>query len=147
MNLMEGEMRDGTFTGENVRIEGLPAPDGPCTLGFRAEDASVAAPGATAGAQIEAPVYTMELLGDATMITVRAGGEMVAVKAGKEYRAEIGETVGINVPSAICHVFDRVTGIRTGEPVRPSATVPSDPVAPPDAEPEPMPIPPQMGQG
>ena len=138
MNLMEGEVRGGTFTGRNVRIEGLSAPDGPCTLGFRAEDASIAA---APGAQIEAPVYTMELLGDATMITVRAGGEMVAVKAGKEFRAGIGEPIGINVPAAICHVFDRATGTRTGEAVRPAAT------APPGTDPDPMPVPPQLGQG
>ena len=142
MNLMDGDVKDGVFTGTNVRIAGLQAPDGPCTLGFRAEDASVAA---APGAEIEAPVYTMELLGDATMITVRAGGEMVAVKAGKEYRAAIGERVGINVPGAICHVFDRATGERTGALIRPTAA-PADPVAPPAAEPEPVPIAPTMGQ-
>ena len=150
MNLMEGDVKDGVFTGTNVRVAGLSAPDGPCTLGFRAEDASVSA---APGAEIEAPVYTMELLGDATMITVRAGGEMVAVKAGKEYRADIGERVGINVPAAICHVFDRATGERTGELVRPTeasatalADAPADRAAPPAAGQEPVPIAPTMGQ-
>ena len=41
MNLMKGQMEGGTFLAENVRIEGLSAPDGPVTLGFRAEDAAV----------------------------------------------------------------------------------------------------------
>ena len=145
MNLMKGRIEGGVFMGENVRIAGLDAPDGPCTLGFRAEDASVAAPGAEDSAEIRAPVYTMELLGDATMITVRAGGEMVAVKAGKEYRAGIGETVGLNVPPAICHVFHAETGARTGAPIRPAAS--PDPAERDVVEPEPMPIPPQMGQG
>ena len=142
MNLMRGRVEGGTFTGESVRIAGLDAPDGPCTLGFRAEDASVAAPGTADTAEITAPVYTMELLGDATMITVRAGGDMVAVKAGKEYRAEIGETVGLNVPAAICHVFHAETGARTGAPVRPVARVDDAPVRE-----EPVPIAPQVGQG
>ena len=114
MNLMEGELKRGVFEGKNVRIEGLTGPDGPVTLGYRAEDAHVldAASGETG--QIAAKVYTMELLGDATMITVRAGGELVAVKAHKDYRAEIGDMVEIVVPTEICHLFDSKTGARVG---------------------------------
>ncbi|MEM9707731.1 MAG: ABC transporter ATP-binding protein [Pseudomonadota bacterium] len=109
MNLMEGRVENGVFSGENVRIEGLEGPNGPAILGFRAEDASIS--GEHQGA-IEAEVYTMELLGDATMITVRAGGALVAVKAGKEYRAEIGDRVSIAVPASICHLFDKDTEAR-----------------------------------
>ena len=108
MNLMDGTLTGGTFTGENVTIHGLSGRDGPVTLGFRAEDAHVA----ETGGEVTAPVYTMELLGDATMLTVRAGGAMVSVKAHKEYRAEIGDTVSYSVPAPICHIFDRDTGER-----------------------------------
>ncbi|MEO1798802.1 MAG: ATP-binding cassette domain-containing protein, partial [Pseudomonadota bacterium] len=45
MNLIEGEMKGGTFTAPHTTVSGLTAPDGPITLGYRAEDASVAAPG------------------------------------------------------------------------------------------------------
>jgi multiple sugar transport system ATP-binding protein len=107
MNLLEGRMQGGVFEGENVRIGGLSAPDGPSTLGFRAEDASLDAHG-----EIEAPAYTTELLGDATMITVRAGGALVAVKAHKDVRARIGERVAIRVPAIACHIFDTQTGER-----------------------------------
>ncbi len=110
MNLMDGTLTGGVFEGENVRVEGLTGPDGPVTLGYRAEDAHVT----ESGGQIEAPVYTMELLGDATMITVRAGGALVAVKAHKDYRAEIGDGVSISVPGEICHLFDQETGARIG---------------------------------
>ncbi|TNC52874.1 ABC transporter ATP-binding protein [Rubellimicrobium rubrum] len=107
MNLMEGRINDGVFEGENVRIPGLSGPDGPVTLGFRAEDATLTSEG-----EIVAPAYTTELLGDATMITVRAGGALVAVKAHKEVRAQIGERIAINVPPAICHLFDPASGQR-----------------------------------
>jgi len=110
MNLMEGEVKDGVFEGSNVRVEGLKSANGPVTLGYRAEDAHVV----ETGGQIVAKVYTMELLGDATMITVRAGGELVSVKAHKDYRAEIGDTVEIAVPTEICHLFDTKTGARVG---------------------------------
>ncbi|MGF1475436.1 MAG: ABC transporter ATP-binding protein [Geminicoccaceae bacterium] len=108
MNLMNGEITAGTFRGKNVEITGLSAPDGPMVLGFRAEDASL-----TEGSgEITAPIYTIELLGDATMLTVRAGGELVSVKAHKEFRAEIGEPVSFSVPVASCHLFDQETGNR-----------------------------------
>ena len=110
MNLMEGALDGGTFSGENVRIAGLADTIGAdrATLGFRAEDATVS----EGRAEIGAPVYTMELLGDATMITVRAGGTLVSVKAHKEYRAEIGAEVSISVRPEICHLFDSDTGDR-----------------------------------
>ena len=109
MNLMDGDMQDGVFTGKNVRIEGLTGPDGPITLGFRAEDASVASGGE---GEVSAPLYTIELLGDATMLAARAGGQMVSVKAHKEFRAEIGDPVSFSIPASICHLFDRETGAR-----------------------------------
>ncbi len=109
MNLMEGEVRSGTFTAKNVQISWLNAPDGPMTLGFRAEDASLASEGK---GQINAPIYTQELLGDATMISVRVGGALVSVKAEKNFRAEIDDMVSISVPAEICHLFDGNTGAR-----------------------------------
>ncbi|MEM6939450.1 MAG: ABC transporter ATP-binding protein [Pseudomonadota bacterium] len=109
MNLMDGTLKGGVFEGTNVRIDGLSAADGEVTLGFRAEDASVDEGGT---AQITAPIYTIELLGDAVMLSVRAGGQLVSVKAHKEFRAEIGDSVSFAVPAQICHVFDRASGER-----------------------------------
>ena len=110
MNLVDGELNAGIFTAEHIELRGLDGPDGPVTLGYRAEDASVV----DEAAQINAPVYTMELLGDATMITVRAGGTLLSVKAHKDYRAKIGEQVAVSVPADICHLFDPQTGARLG---------------------------------
>ncbi|MEO0767625.1 MAG: ATP-binding cassette domain-containing protein, partial [Pseudomonadota bacterium] len=109
MNLIEGEMKGGVFTAPHTTVSGLTAPDGPITLGYRAEDASVAAPGE---GQINAPIYTLELLGDATMVTVRVGAALVSVKADKTFRAEIEDMVSIHIPNEICHLFDGKTGAR-----------------------------------
>ena len=111
MNLVEGTLTDGVFETENTRIEGLDAPDGKVTLGFRAEDATLAPEGQ---GQIRSPIYTLELLGDATMVSVRINHALVAVKASKTFRAEIDDMVSINVPPDICHVFDTQTGQRVG---------------------------------
>jgi multiple sugar transport system ATP-binding protein len=106
MNLLDGEISKGVFSAENVTIPGLSAPDGKATLGFRAEDAKVS----TSSGQISAPIYTLELLGDATMVTVRIGGVIVSVKADKSFRADIGDTVSIHVPAHNCHLFDAIKG-------------------------------------
>ncbi len=108
MNLMSGTLSGGVFEADCVRIEGLQGPDGEVTLGYRAEDAYVT----ETDGQVTAPVYTMELLGDATMVTVRAGGTLASVKAHKEYRAEIGDQVTISIPNRSCHMFDTQTGAR-----------------------------------
>lgn len=109
MNLVPGEIAEGVFTGGNIRVEGLgTAARGKVTLGFRAEDAALV----DASGQIEAPIYSVELLGEATMISMRVGGELVSVKTTKDYRAEIGDAVRVSIPAAACHLFDHSTGQR-----------------------------------
>lgn len=109
MNLIEGSIEGGVFTASGIRIEGLPsAAKGPVTLGFRAEDATLA----DSNGQIEAPIYTVELLGEATMLSMRVAGELVSIKVGKDYRAEIGDMARVAIPAAACHLFDHSTGAR-----------------------------------
>ena len=111
MNLVSGTISNGVFTSEGIRIEGLPrGVGGAVTLGFRAEDASLAE---TEG-QIEAPIYTVELLGEATMLSMRVAGELVSIKVGKDYRAEIGDRARIAIPASACHLFDQASGARIG---------------------------------
>jgi len=110
MNLIEGVVKGGCFSADNISVNGLKAADGNVTLGFRAEDAKLT--DKAQQAQILAPTYAMELLGDATMVTVIAGKSLVAVKAHKEFRTEIGSKVCISVPGASCHLFDSQTGER-----------------------------------
>ena len=107
MNLIEGTLKGGTFTADKVHITGLTGPDGPVTLGFRAEDAALAEDG-----EIGANIYSLELLGDATMVTVRAGGALISIKADKTFRAEIGDPIVGSIPASICHLFDTKTGNR-----------------------------------
>ncbi len=109
MNLVDGEISGGTFRAGSIEIHGVAAPDGNVTLGFRAEDASIASGG---DGQMTETVYSMELLGDATMVTVRTAGAQLSVKASKDYRADIGQTVSFTIPADICHVFDGATGER-----------------------------------
>ncbi|MBC7477361.1 MAG: sn-glycerol-3-phosphate ABC transporter ATP-binding protein UgpC [Pseudorhodobacter sp.] len=109
MNLINGTIDNGTFRAEGMTVAGLTSrASGPVTLGFRAEDARMVA---QAG-HIAAPVYSMELLGDATMASTRINGALVAVKAGKNYRIGIGETMNATIAPDLCHLFDAKSGIR-----------------------------------
>ncbi len=110
MNLMDGTITNGTFRTERTEIPGLTAKDGNYTLGFRAEDAEVS----TTDGQISGPVYTLELLGDATMVSLRIGGALVSARTDKTFRAGIGDTVSIRVPHQHCHLFNKETGARIG---------------------------------
>ncbi len=110
MNLLEGVLEDGVFNAPHVQIPGLRnGYRGAVTLGFRAEDAAVAQ---DANAAIRAPIYSIELLGDATLVSVRAGGALLTVKAAKNFRAKIGDDVGFDVSADVCHLFDPDTGKR-----------------------------------
>ena len=109
MNLVAGVIQNGTFTAEGMTVAGLASRrSGPVTLGFRAEDARMV----SEGGNIAAPVYSMELLGDATMASTRVGGALVAVKAGKEFRIGIAEIMHATIAPTLCHLFDAQSGAR-----------------------------------
>ncbi len=113
MNLVEGTISKGTFTAENISISGLKAKDGPITLGFRAEDAVLAKTAAAEKkAEIKAPLFTQELLGEATMLNLTVGKGIVSVKTDKEFRAQIKDIISVSVPANLCHLFDQKTGAR-----------------------------------
>ena len=106
MNLIAGDIQDGTFRAEGIAIPA--AGQGPVTLGFRAEDVRVSAE----PAQLTAPVYSMELLGDATLVSVRIGPALVSVRAPKDFRIDIGAPLHVAIPSDKTHLFDAQTGTR-----------------------------------
>jgi multiple sugar transport system ATP-binding protein len=109
MNLLKGTIEKGIFTGANVLVKGLKTKHaGPATLGFRAEDARIS----PRPAQVTAPVYTTELLGEASQVTVQAGAGLVSIKAPKDYRAAIGSTIHASISPELCHLFDAESGNR-----------------------------------
>ena len=108
MNLIEGQISNGTFEADNVKISGFGRSlTGKVTLGFRAEDAEISKNG-----NATAPLYSIELLGDATISTMRLGGAICSVKGPKDHRAEIGSSVTALIPQKACHLFDPANGER-----------------------------------
>lgn len=104
MNLINGEISNGVFVCAGARIAGFDnALSGKITLGIRAEDLTPAAGGADAN--IAAPLYGMEFLGDCTLATIKNEQMQITAKTGKTYNAEAGAETGFFAPPQKCHLF------------------------------------------
>ena len=95
MNLVKGTLSNGVFNADGMSISGLSKNvEGDVILGFRAEDAKVV----DQKSQLNASVYSFELLGDATMVTVKSHNHLISIKANKDYRAQIGQPIHVGIP-------------------------------------------------
>ena len=104
MNLIHGALTNGVFEAEGVRVAGFGKHSlAHAVLGVRAEDLAMET---TDNAAIAGHVFSFELTGDATLATLKPGGQFVTAKAGKEYRASIGQALGFGARAAHCYVFD-----------------------------------------
>ncbi|MEL7460486.1 MAG: ABC transporter ATP-binding protein [Pseudomonadota bacterium] len=110
MNFVEGAIQNGAFTGPGVH---LPAPGltdaSGVTLGFRPEDCQVVGEGA---GQVDARVFTLEMTGDQTLVTFRAGDKPLVVKMPKDFEIASGTNAGIAFDPAQACFFDTETGAR-----------------------------------
>ena len=88
------------------------APD--VVLGVRPEDLRVV-PADTPGALFNGEVFTVELTGDSTYVTLKSGDQLVSAKQGKQFRAEVGQRLAFATEPARCHRFDAETGLRLPE--------------------------------
>ncbi|MEK9532219.1 MAG: ABC transporter ATP-binding protein [Alphaproteobacteria bacterium] len=117
MNLISGRIINNQFNAENISISGFKTNDGAITLGFRAEDATIQTKETQSETnnQISAPIYTLELLGDSTMVSFQIADSLISVKAPKDYSAKIGDLVNIQIPIRACHLFNTENGKRIKE--------------------------------
>ena len=111
MNLVSGRLREGVFeaqgAGFQVRVGGFGAlTQDQMVLGLRAEDILVVS---LDNAQITGDVFSFELLGDATTVTLKLANDFITAKAGKQFRAAMGERIGFAVKTERCYLFDGKT--------------------------------------
>jgi multiple sugar transport system ATP-binding protein len=111
MNLIPGQIKDGNFVCEMNSCIRTNGPEGPVVLGFRAEDAVIV----SKGGQLGGAVFAIELLGDATLITLKIGGSLVCVKMPKNFRSKIGQMLKLSLNLDACHLFK----INSGERIEP----------------------------
>jgi multiple sugar transport system ATP-binding protein len=110
MNFLKGSLKDGKFSASTGAI-GTSAKGsiGKAVLGVRPEDARITP---VAEAAFRGTIYTTELIGDHVLVTVEIEGQMLTVKASKEFEGVIGSAIGVSADPKATFVFDEETGAR-----------------------------------
>lgn len=110
MNVVHGSLEGSEFVTQGVRINTLiQGRIDKAVMGIRPEDCAVASP--TEGT-LTGKIYTNELIGDHTLVTVDWGGDQISVKASKDFIGQQGDDIGLIIPSDRLFVFDESTGAR-----------------------------------
>jgi multiple sugar transport system ATP-binding protein len=110
MNVVHGALDGASFQTRGARVEvPVSARNARAILGVRPEDCAVVAPDQ---GQIRGEIYAVELIGDHTLVTIRAGEDMLTVKASKEFTGAVGEGIGVALTRERLFVFDAATGAR-----------------------------------
>jgi multiple sugar transport system ATP-binding protein len=110
MNLVDGTVSGGVFRAEGIEVPVNLADRDGVVLGIRPEELEIAA---DASAPIRGKLYALELTGDSTLVTLRAGRTSVCARGHADYEAEIDAPCFL-VPKvgARFHLFDRKSGER-----------------------------------
>jgi multiple sugar transport system ATP-binding protein len=110
MNIVKGALDGGSFMAHGEKIATpVKGKVDTAVLGVRPEDCAVTTP---SKGDLQAEVYTTELIGDHTLVTVKAGNDTLTVKAAKDFTAKSGERVGITLPKDKLFVFNATDGAR-----------------------------------
>jgi multiple sugar transport system ATP-binding protein len=110
MNVVKGELSGDQFNAAGAAIKTkIKGKLAKAVLGVRPEDCSIVAP---AKAALKGDIYTTELIGDHTLVTLKCIGEFITVKAPKDFTAKPGEKAGIAFAPDRAFIFDAESGKR-----------------------------------
>ncbi len=110
MNIVKGALEGSHFHVQDTKVAvTMKGRAEKAVLGVRPEDCSItsAAKGALKGT-----VYTTELIGDHTLVTMKIANDFLTVKAAKDYMATSGDVVGVSFAKDHLFVFDATDGRR-----------------------------------
>ena len=110
MNLIPGDVRNGIFTSlGGLKVVGLGRANvSRAVMGVRPEDVAVLTDGA-AERNLTAPVYSAELTGDSTLVSVRVGEHLLTMRADRNFRGDFDQLIGVRIPSERVYLFDQET--------------------------------------
>ncbi len=118
MNLVTGDIANGVFEAPGCRVPGMPIDQARnVVLGVRPEDLTLSTDD---DAHFRAPLYALELTGEATLATIRPGPATVCARGPARFRHEINAPLGMNVVDARIYLFDAETGARLAREAAPA---------------------------
>lgn len=107
MNFIKGDLVDGTFTGEGCQVSGFGnVSNEGTTLGVRPEDVQIVD---ESEANLVSEVYSVELTGECTLVTVQLEDHFIICRADKHCDLAIGEKVGFKFNLEHTYLFDSIT--------------------------------------
>ena len=110
MNLTHGELREGTFVGAGFTVPGVGGGSHrAAVLGARPEDLRIVSSGE---GHLRAPLYSVELTGESTLLTVRTQDVFVIIRTDKDFSGEVDSDIEIAVDLDKAFLFDAETGER-----------------------------------
>ena len=102
MNFMQGEVKNNKFSNNYLNEENIKINDNnSIILGIRPEDISVAQEG-----NIKGEVYSFELTGDSTYVTVKLGDDLIIAKTESDYKTSIGSPISLSLNKNKIYFFD-----------------------------------------
>jgi multiple sugar transport system ATP-binding protein len=108
MNLVKGQLNAGVFEADGVRVPGFGSlTQADMVLGVRAEDLAIST--SPDNSHMHADVFSFELTGDATLTTIRPGGQHITARGSKDFRASMGSQLGFQADAQRCYLFDTHT--------------------------------------
>ena len=110
MNMVRGALEGSAFMAQDAKIATkVKGKVAKAMLGVRPEDCTVVAP---SKGDLKGEIYTTELIGDHTLVTVKTGADMLTVKAAKDFTAKLGDRMGVALAKDRLFVFDAASGDR-----------------------------------
>ena len=114
INLIPCDLTDGALDAGDFRVPRPAAIAGHAgetalTLGVRPQDVRIVEDAGRSGT-IAGEVYTVEPLGDTTIVNVQVGAHLIRAVAGPQFDPERRGTVQLEFPEGKVHLFERTTG-------------------------------------
>ena len=96
MNFIRGNIENHKFSSEGLQINVSSETQKNVILGIRPEDMSI-----VEGSEFdfEASLYSIELTGDQTIVTLKSGSDLITIREDKEYENELNQNVKIKINS------------------------------------------------
>ena len=109
MNFLRGTLANHRFETEGLTLATDVDRNGAATLGVRPEECALVAAGECEG---RGRIYSVELIGDHSLVTLNVGEQQVVVKVSNMFAGEIGTEVGLRLNRERVYFFDQASGTR-----------------------------------